>query len=143
MDKGDARVHSGEEMTHTAPSPQSYLNQAVGTGQCVALVEAACPAMPHTAGWRKGQQVKGNSIPWGTAIATFDPDGTYANHTDGRSHAAIFLTKDDKGLYVLDQWLGQPVHLRQIMFRGLTITGASAMGTAVNNGDCFSVIETT
>lgn len=38
----------------------------------------------------------------GTAIATFDPSGKYGNHTDGRSHAAIYLGQDATGIQVLD-----------------------------------------
>ena len=41
----------------------------------------------------------------GTAIATFDPDGRYGNHTDGRSHAAIYLGQDATGIRVIDQWV--------------------------------------
>ena len=43
----------------------------------------------------------------GTAIATFDADGRYGNHTDGRSHAAIYLGQDASGIQVLDQWVGR------------------------------------
>lgn len=59
--------------------------------------------MPHTAAWQRGALVKGNvnMVP-GTAIATFDPSGKYGNHTDGRSHAAIYLGQDATGIQVLD-----------------------------------------
>ena len=70
----------------------------------------------------------------GTAIATFDPDGRYGNHTDGRSHAAIFVAEQGDGLLVWDQWVHHPVSQRIIHFRG----GA---GEPVNNGDQFCVIE--
>lgn len=43
--------------------------------------------------------------PPGAAIATFDPDGHYGNHTDGRSHAAIFLWKDPDGIHVIEQYV--------------------------------------
>ncbi len=62
--------------------------------------------MPPTAAWRRGALVKGNtSITPGTVIATFDGDGRYGNHTDGRSHAAIYLGQDSTGIKVLDQWM--------------------------------------
>lgn len=124
-------------MSYIAGNPSQYAGIAVGSGQCVALVEQACGA-PHTAQWKRGAPVRGNTaLLCGTAIATFDPDGTYGNHTDGRSHAAIYIAQDGAGLYVWDQWIGQPVHLRIIHYRG----GGPEAGKASNNGDRFSVIE--
>ncbi len=104
---------------------------SVGSGQCVAYVQAVAGA-PLTAHWRRGQVVKESPITPGTAIATFDDDGKYGNHTDGRSHAAIYLRQDESGLHVLDTWLGQPVHLRIIKFY---------QPLPCNSGDKFYVIE--
>ena len=73
-------------------------------------------------------------LDYDVAIATFDPDGRYGNHTDGRSHAAIFMEQVDDGLLVWDQWHDQPVHQRVIRFRG-------GEGRWVNDGDRFFVIE--
>lgn len=102
----------------------------------MALVEALIPEMPHTAGWKAGRKVQGDaSIPTGTAIATFDPDGKYGNHTDGRSHAAVYVSQSPDGITVWDQWIGQPCHQRVIRFK------ATGDGLAVNNGIYFSVIE--
>jgi hypothetical protein len=116
---------------------QQYLNKAIGTGQCVAFVEAAAKT-PHTAAWKRGRLAKGDTtVPEGTAIATFDPDGTYGNHTDGRSHGAIYVSQiAGEGLLVYDQWSGQPVHQRVIHFRDSTYTGH-----AVNDGNQFYVVE--
>lgn len=89
---------------------------SVPNGQCVAFVEKAA-ATPRTAGWTRGAKVAGNAaLAPGTAIATFDPAGTYGNHTDGRSHAAIYVSQAPNGIVVYDQWLGQPVHQRTIRF---------------------------
>lgn len=55
----------------------------------------------------------------GTVIATFDSDGLYGNHLDGRSHAAIYLGQGLIGIRVLDPLSGhtrQPVHERVIRF---------------------------
>jgi hypothetical protein len=68
------------------------------------------------------------------AVATFDPNGRYGNHTDGRSHAAIFTSAQSDGLNVIDQWVGQPVHKRLIRFK-------DGEGDAVNDGDQYFVIE--
>lgn len=118
-----------------APHPETFLTQSVPNGECVAFVRKACNA-PHTSAWRQGEAVRNNpSVRAGTAIATFDSDGRYGNHTDGRSHAAIYLRQNDEGLLVLDQWRRpqvQPVHERRIRFGG---------ERPVNDGDAFFVIE--
>lgn len=121
-------------MPYIAQNPSSYAGQVVGNGQCVAFVQTASGA-PVTASWSQGALVKGNACQVGTAIATFDGDGTYGNHTDGTSHAAIYVSQDAIGIQVWDQWLGQPVHQRTIRFQG----GASGV-KPVNDGDAFYVI---
>jgi hypothetical protein len=115
-----------------ASAPSSYVGLVVGNGQCVAYVERACGA-PHTSRWRRGTLVKGNAVRQGTAIATFDPDGTYGNHI-GRSHAAILHDEVPNGLLVWDQWVGHPVAQRLIHFR-------EGAGVPVDDGDQFYVIE--
>lgn len=116
-----------------ADNPGSFAGRRVGSGQCVAFVQTAAGA-PHTSQWRQGARVRGSAVASGTAIATFDPDGRYGNHTDGRSHAAIFIAELPEGLRVWDQWLGQPVHQRTIRFRG-------GQSRRVNDGDQFCVIH--
>jgi hypothetical protein len=121
-------------MSWIAEYPESYAGQRVHNGQCVRYVQE-CAGAPHTSRWRCGRKVRGaGDIEPGTAIATFDPNGRYGNHTDGRSHAAIFVEELDAGLLVWDQWAGHLVSRRTIRFRGGT-------GRAVNDGDRFSVIE--
>jgi hypothetical protein len=120
-------------MSWIAEAPSSFVGQEVGNGECVAYVQRASAA-PQTALWTRGNQVKGGQVPQGTAIATFDPDGKYGNHTDGRSHAAIFHEELPEGLLVWDQWFHHPVAPRVIRFR-------NGDGTAVNDGDQFYVIE--
>jgi hypothetical protein len=120
-------------MPFVAAVPGHWLGEKIGSGQCVAYVQRACGA-PHTTLWRRGIKVRGTRVPTGTAIATFDPDGSYGNHTDGRSHAAILMSQTSIGLHVFDQWRGHPVNRRTIHFRG-------GDGHAVNDGDQFHVIE--
>jgi hypothetical protein len=96
-----------------------YLGSVVGNGHCVPFVQhvAGCP---NTSIWHRGEFVKDNldSVQSGTAIATFHPDtGLYENDNTGRSHAAIFLSGDDTGLLVMDQWVGHPVNTRLICFK--------------------------
>jgi hypothetical protein len=120
-------------MSWVAQAPSSFVGQVVGNGQCVIYVQQASGA-PLTAQWSRGAKVRGGVVAQGTAIACFDPDGTYGNHTDGRSHAAIFHEELPEGLLVWDQWVGHPVAPRVIHFR-------AGQGPAVNDGDQFSVIE--
>jgi hypothetical protein len=129
-------------MAYLASIPEikkTYNDKVVGSGQCVAFVEKVASA-PPTVHWRRGIKVAGNLLlSPGTAIATFDPNGKYGNHTDGRSHAAIFVSQNVIGIYVYDQWLGQPVHPRIIAFH--RAPGSSAHVRPVNDGDAFYVID--
>jgi hypothetical protein len=120
-------------MAWIARDPENYAGQRVHSGHCVRYVQE-CTGCPHTSKWARGVKVRGSGAEFGTAIATFDYDGTYGNHTDGRSHAAIFIEELSDGLRVWDQWVGNPVSQRTIWFRGGT-------GRAVNDGDMFYVIE--
>ncbi len=118
-----------------AASWSQYSGQAVGSGQCVALVQAADPSVGLTATWKQGAQVQGDaSLTPGTAIATFNANGQYANALDGSSHAAIYLGQDSTGIQVLDQWAGSPAAYR-------TIHWSSATGLAANTGGSFYVIS--
>jgi hypothetical protein len=120
-------------MSWIAPAPEGYAGEVVGNGQCVAYVETAAQT-PHTSQWKRGAPVRDGDVGTGTAIATFDPDGSYGNHTDGRSHAAIFVEQQDAGLLVWDQWKGHPVAQRVIHFH-------DGEASPVNDGDQFCVIE--
>ena len=119
---------------YVAARPEDFLGKLVGNGQCVAFVQKASRA-PVTKEWKRGNLVKGDTtVAKGTAIATFDPNGRYGNHTDGSSHAAIYMGQDNKGLNVLDQFVvpqDHPVQPRTLRFGGKP---------AANNGDAFFVI---
>lgn len=119
---------------HTAKNAGAYVTQVVGDGHCVKYVQEAAGA-PHTSQWKRGERVKGSKIPPGTAIATFSADGKYENKTDGSSHAAIYVSQDQHGIWVLDQWQGRPVNRRLIRFKDND-------GKKVNDGDQFYVVET-
>ena len=129
-------------MPYVASKPDAYIGTSVGTGQCVPLVEAATGA-PRDATWSRGKQVKGaTDIAVGTAIATFDADGRYGNHTDGSSHAAIYIGQTSDGIEVIDQWAHvvggkqrvQMAHRRLIRFKG-------GIGHKSDDGDAFYVIQ--
>jgi len=118
-------------MSYIANNPESNLGKVVGNGQCVTYVKHVSGA-PASSLWEQGQAVRGAMLPMGTVIATFQ-DGRYQNAMDGRSHAAIYLSQDETGIWVYDQWFNQPVHKRLIRFRG-------GQGTANNDGDAYSVV---
>lgn len=91
-------------MPFVSTNPRKYADTSVGSGQCVAYVQAAA-LTGVTRNWRRGQQVRGAQLAVGTAIATFDAAGRYANDTHGKSHAAIYLGQTAAGIQVLDQWV--------------------------------------
>lgn len=112
----------------------------VGNGQCVALIHAVAN-IPATLSWHQGDQVKGNPhIQPGTIIATFDSNGRYGNHTNGTSHAAIFLRHAPNGIVVLDQWKGhgaQADHFPQQR----TISFNRPGSQKVDQGESYYVVQ--
>lgn len=135
--------HSGPAVTGpfvvTDPINRFAYEPLVGDGDCVALVRAAAPNLPNTKLWRPGEDVFGNSsIKEGTIIATF-VDGRYPNKRTG-NHAAIYLSQDKGGIYVVDQFLhGRGgVKMTQSQVRYIHI---KAPGTDLsNNALAFSVV---
>lgn len=123
-------------MPHIAQGHERHYGSYVGNNQhCVSLVRE-CSGLPHTSAWRRGEPVQGSgtSPAPGTVIATFDANGRYGNHTDGRSHAAVLLAVNSDGLLVADQWVGQPCHQRVIQFR-------NGRGDPVNDGNAYHIVE--
>ena len=121
-------------MPYIAAQPEHYIGKKVGTGQCVAYVQAASGA-PSTGSWTAGIKVQGAGIgviSKGTVIATM-VDGHYPNHAHG-NHAAIYLDHDVHGIVVLDQWTGHPVSRRTIHPHG-------GHGNPSNDADAFYVVE--
>jgi hypothetical protein len=121
---------------YIAARPEAFEGQVIGAGYCVDFVKAAA-GVPLTAAWQAGAEVRGNpDIARGTAIATFESDGSY--RSESGNHAAIYLSQDNDGIWVYDQWQGQPVHKRLIRFEG---GSGSKWGSKSNNGGRFAVIE--
>lgn len=132
----DPTSSSGSGGGSVATNYSQYLNQYVGTGQCVALVQAADSNVGLTATWTQGSAVQGNtSLQPGTVIATFGANGTYTNSTDGSSHAAVYLGQNAQGIQVEDQWLGHPASIRTIAWSSTTSSYAA------NNGSAFYIVS--
>ena len=129
-------------MPYVASAPKAYLNTSVGSGQCVPLVEAATGA-PRDAAWSRGKVVKGaTDIAVGTAIATFDADGRYGNHTNGQSHAAIYMGQDARGIQVIDQWVHMKHGKREVhAAQTRTIAFRGGHGPRSDDGDQFYVVQ--
>jgi hypothetical protein len=132
-----AQVH------HRTGGYQSYvdvltiplLKKPVGNGQCAVLPEYYT-RIGHSSGWKEGAKVRGNpTIKKGTAIATFE-NGRYQSKPHG-NHAALYVSQDEHGIKVVDQWEGMLPHIRDIFFQG------KKDGVYIdpsNNGDAFSII---
>jgi hypothetical protein len=121
---------------YVAARPAAFEGHVVGAGHCVDFVKASAGA-PRTAAWQPGAEVHRNPhIAPGTAIATFEADGSYTSESG--NHAAIYLYQDDRGIWVYDQWQGQPVHKRLIRFAG---GSGGKWGSKSNDGTRFAVIE--
>ena len=121
-------------MPYIAANPELFEGKKVGTGECVAYVQAAAMA-PSTSQWAAGVKVKDAAqglISRGTVIATM-VDGRYPNRSTG-NHAAIYLSHDDNGIRVLDQWRGHSVSERVIRYKG-------GLGSPSNDGDAFYVVQ--
>jgi len=89
--------------------------------------------------WREGIAVRGNSVKIvkGTAVATF-VNGKYPNKPSG-NHAALYVSQDAAGVYVMDQWTAKHTIGKRLM----RFKGKQADGTYFdpsNNGDALSVI---
>jgi hypothetical protein len=121
---------------YIAARPEAFEGRVIGAGYCVDFVRAAA-GVPRSAAWQEGAEVLGNPhIAPGTAIATFESDGSYTSESG--NHAAIYLYQDDHGIWVYDQWQGQPVHKRLIRFEG---GSGGKWGSKSNDGRRFAVIE--
>jgi hypothetical protein len=134
---GSASVGTSVSLEHAAKFDGKVLVDKPGwrenKGECATGVqyvffEAGKP-LGKVATWKQGIKVRGNNIPPGTAIASFQ-NGKYAE-----DHAAIFIRETKEGLEVWDQFKNpkKPWGKRVLYF--------SKNKDRSNNGDMFYVIE--
>lgn len=116
----------------------AYKNKK-GNTECVAFVQMAPLKskgyVPVTSEWRKGlyvKEAKSDEIAKGTVIATFDENGKYPTE---RRHAAVYISHNDKGITVYDQWNSQ----KKVLQRVLPYREGER---AVDNGNYYWVVET-
>ena len=108
-------VSSGAQLKLTpllCNNANRFEHKVIGNGHCVSLIRV-CSDAPTTKYWQAGEQVTKSSPEPGTVIATF-ANGEYPNRKG--YHAAIFISQDQDGIWVWDQWRGKAVHKRLIRF---------------------------
>jgi hypothetical protein len=115
----------------------AYANSK-GNCECVAFVQMAAlvggGSVPRTSDWRKGKYVKDSKseeILKGTVIATFDENGVYPG---SNRHAAVYISHDEKGIVVYDQWNSQKKVLQRTLYYKESAT------RAVDNGNYYWVV---
>jgi hypothetical protein len=118
----------------------------VGSGDCVELIKAFAPGLigKPTSAWRPGATVieVASTLQPGTAIATFE-QGHFPHRSTGQ-HAAFFVASAGAGIYVIDQWKGDPKNKPYVSMRHIERKGKKKDGSFVdpsNNAEAFSVIE--
>lgn len=118
---------------------EAYKNKK-GNTECVTFVQqvplVGGGSVPNTTTWRAGSYVKdcaSGDIAKGTVIATFDENGVYPLTT---RHAAMYVSHDDKGITVYDQWNSQKKVLQRILYY------KESEVRAVDNGNFFWIVET-
>jgi hypothetical protein len=108
LDEGNFMVPEGHPLYSGGQMPDAVkrmgLSNATDKSECAALVQSL--GVPNTNRWRRGPRVKDiDMLPRGTVIATLHR-GVYMSDYSGESHVGVFLSKDDHGLWMLDQHIG-------------------------------------
>lgn len=112
-------VHAPEpksKSSYRCDSAHQLADRVIGDGQCVSLIKR-CSGAPNTVLWKPGRKVLNHTmgdIPIGSIIATFR-NGRYPSRQG--YHAAIYISHDQQGIWVWDQWVGKAVHKRFIRTR--------------------------
>jgi len=138
----DRRANEANRAARAAASEEvreRYMCSFIGRdGQCASLVKYLA-GLPATSTWTHDERrVQGNTaIRPGTPVATFNyfPGNKYGELTygppehpegeKGKSHAAIYLGQDARGIWVFDQGEGNPPRVHRIEFSKLGYEGGT------------------
>jgi len=145
----------------TITSPEAA--QAIASGgtsigvnqECASLTKALTPGIGAASTWTQGNIVQGNmSIPVGAPIATFNFTSSYATGsglgygpvyspggTSGSSHTGIYMGQDATGLFILEQWNGQPPRIAHYLWAGGAESGNKYYVIANANGSASPAVE--
>ena len=113
----------------------SFAGQSAGSGQCVALVQAADPAVGLPGPGPRASRSR--ATPYWRRAPLSRPSTANANMrhaTGGSSHAAIYLGQNAQGIQVLDQWAGSPAAYRTIRWSGVTSANSESAFHVVTHG---------
>jgi hypothetical protein len=136
---GRIAVRNGVYVFHGPGDPDRV---EVKKNECAALVQAF--GLPQTKHWRRGPRVlDANPLP-GTVVATLRDD-MYHNDYSGRSHVAIFLSKDSGGIHTLEQWNGRDIHRGYRKFKSDEFGEPDKSGKYgwVDDGDEYYILYST
>ena len=125
--------HSHHLSQYSCQNLSSYKDKVIGNGTCVSLIKH-CSNAPDTRYWSEGSKVlslPSGSIQPGSVIATFK-NGKYPNVTG--YHAAIYISHNENGIWVWDQWYGKAVHKRLIRTR-------TDNAPASNSAQAYSLVK--
>jgi len=126
------------------------LNEPVGTGECVALIQHYVSGIGLTKTWVPGPRVADlseSALPAGTVIATFW-NGKYPNKKTG-NHAAFYLSHSTKGIKVVEQWHGASPKAAKgirnangIRFKNITLPSdqSGSMPSMTNTAEYYHVV---
>ena len=115
---------------------EKFGGKPVGGGDALSLLKEATK-VPAPASWTKGESVFGATLRAGTAIATFNKDGSYV---EGKgSHAAIYITQNKKGIWVYDQYKNSEGQQRPVATRFIQHRGGTASPS--NDASSYAVIR--
>ncbi|WP_210248286.1 BPSL0067 family protein [Methylobacterium dankookense] len=114
-----------------------YVHPTKKTTECVSFVQQVTDVGATTT-WTRGKQIWGAKEQFEKyiAIATFDGVPPHYPTDDKGKHAAIYLSHDENGIEVLDQWASQ----KQVLRRKINFKCAEGTKRS-NDGKTFYVIE--
>lgn len=146
MADAEAIVAAGKFVCDPAKLGEKYCRE--NGMQCAALTKTLCPNLGMASGWSGGTLVKGSNIATGTCIATANAPGNKyckvyrmangnlgcGNPGGGITHTAVYISQNEEGIQVLDQYTDQPPQIRTIPWKGTNKISGDMYKTIMTNG---------